>query len=51
MSDEQVAELLQREFARAQNASHFIRIASEDFSPRLVARERARTTHASLRAA
>jgi hypothetical protein len=53
MSDEQVAELLQREFARAQNASHFIRIASDDFSPRLVARASAHTTytHASLRAA
>ncbi|CAN5223393.1 hypothetical protein BH20ACT16_BH20ACT16_15640 [soil metagenome] len=51
MSDEQAAELLQREFARAQNASHFIHIASADFSPRLVARESARSTHASLRAA
>ncbi len=51
MSDEQVAELLQREFARAQNASHFIRIASEDFRVTLVARERARTAHATLRAA
>ncbi|HVF77054.1 MAG TPA: hypothetical protein VNA28_02055 [Solirubrobacteraceae bacterium] len=55
MSDEQVAELLRREFARAQNASHFVRIASDDFSPRLVARASAHTTHthprASLRAA
>lgn len=51
MSDEQAGELLQREFARAQNASHFIRIASEDFSPRLVARVSGRTPHASLRAA
>jgi hypothetical protein len=40
ISDEQAAELVQREFARAQNASHFLRIAREDFTARLVARER-----------
>lgn len=39
ITDEQAAELLQREFARAQNASHFLRIATEDFSVTLVARE------------
>lgn len=50
MTDEQAAELLQREFARAQNASHFIRIASDDFGVRLAARERV-LTHAQLRAA
>jgi len=49
-TDEQAAELLQREFRRAQNAGHFLRIAAEDFSARLVARERA-LTHAALRAA
>lgn len=40
ITDEQVAELLQHEFQRAQNASHFLRIAREDFSVTLVARER-----------
>lgn len=50
MTHEQVADLLQREFARAQNASHFIRIASEDFDVSLVARESV-VTRVSLRAA
>lgn len=50
MTHEQVAGLLRREFARAQNASHFIRIASEDFDVRLVARESV-VTRVSLRAA
>jgi hypothetical protein len=50
MSDEQAAELLQREFALAQNASHFIRIASDDFGVTLAERERV-VTHAGLRAA
>ena len=39
LADAQVGELLQREFALAQNASHFLRIAVEDFGVRLVARE------------
>lgn len=50
-SDEQVAELLRREFAHAQNASHFSRIASEDFDVRLAVRERVSTARESLRAA
>ena len=50
MSDEQAAELVQREFAKAQNASHFLRIAREDFSARLVAREHVSAQQA-LRAA
>lgn len=50
LTDEQAAELLAREFARAQNASHFIRIASDDFGVRLAAREPV-VTHAALRAA
>lgn len=41
MTDVQVAELLTREFQQAQNASHFLRIAREDFSVTLTARERA----------
>ena len=40
MSDDEAAELLRREFQRAQNASHFLRIAREDFAVRLAARER-----------
>lgn len=48
MSDEQVAELLQREFARAQNASHFIRIACEDFAVGLASRERVSAAPTSL---
>ncbi len=47
VTDEQAAELLRREFARAQNASHFIRIASGDFGVTLTARERI-ATHAAL---
>lgn len=50
MTHQQVAGLLRREFARAQNASHFIRIASEDFDVRLAARESV-VAHAQLRAA
>lgn len=50
MSDEQADELVQREFARAQNASHFLRIAREDFTPRLVAREHI-AAHEAVRAA
>lgn len=50
-TDEQVAERLQREFARAQNASHFIRIASEDFDVILASRERVGSPQVSLRAA
>lgn len=50
MTHEQVAEMLRREFARAQNASHFIRIASDDFGVRLAARESV-VTHVQLRAA
>lgn len=41
MTDEQAAELVQREFALAQNASHFLRVSRDDFGARLVARERA----------
>ena len=50
MSDEQVAGLVQREFQHAQNASHFLRIAREDFGARLIARERV-TRRQTLRAA
>lgn len=50
MSDEQVAELLQREFQRAQNALHFLRIAREDFGVTLAARERV-ASHEPARAA
>ena len=39
MTDEQAAELVCREFRRAQNASHFARISREDFCAKLVARE------------
>ena len=39
MTDVQVAELLTREFQHAQNASHFLRIARDDFSVTLTARE------------
>ena len=41
MTDEQAAELVCREFRRAQNASHFARISSEDFCAKLIAREAA----------
>lgn len=51
MTDEQAAELLRREFARAQNASHFIRSAAEDFRVTLVTRADVVGTHVSLRAA
>ena len=40
MSDVEVADVLEREFALAQNASYFLRIAVEDFNVRLVDRER-----------
>jgi len=39
MTDEQAEELVRREFQRALNGSHFRRVASEDFSVRLAARE------------
>lgn len=39
MTDEQAAELVCREFRRAQNASHFARISREDFCAKLIARE------------
>lgn len=50
-SDEQIAELLHREFALAQNASHFIRVSTDDFRVRLTAREHVDAKHESLRAA
>ena len=50
MSDDEVARLVQREFQHAQNASHFLRIAREDFGVRLTARERV-ASHEALRAA
>jgi hypothetical protein len=50
LTDEQVAALLQHEFARAQNALHFNRIAAHDFSVALVGRERS-GSHGALRAA
>lgn len=50
MTDAQAAELVQREFALAQNASHFLRISGQDFSASLVARERL-GADAGLRAA
>ena len=50
MTDEQASELLRREFQRAQNASHFLRVCREDFGVKLVARERV-VPHAELRAA
>jgi len=39
MTDGQAAELVSREFQRAQNASHFMRISGADFRAELVARE------------
>lgn len=39
MTDEQAAELVTREFQRAQNASHFMRVSGEDFRAELVARD------------
>ncbi len=50
VTDEQAAEMVRREFARAQNASHFIRVASGDFGVTLSSREPV-LTHAALRAA
>jgi len=50
MTDEEIGELLHREFQRAQNAAHFWRVCRDDFRVTLVARERA-GTHAELRAA
>jgi EAL domain-containing protein (putative c-di-GMP-specific phosphodiesterase class I) len=43
MTDEQAAELVCRECHRAQNASHFMRISSEDFCAKLLARDIAAT--------
>ena len=51
MTDVQVAELLTREFRQAQNASHFLRIAREDFSVTLTARERVAVRADGARAA
>ncbi len=51
MTDEQAGELVRREFQRAQNASHFLRISREDFCARLVAREHAVVAASALRAA
>ena len=39
MTDEQAAELVCRECHRAQNASHFMRVSSEGFCAKLVARD------------
>jgi hypothetical protein len=50
MTDEQAAALVTRLFALAQNASHFVRVSSEAFGVRLVARERS-GRRAALRAA
>jgi hypothetical protein len=50
ITDEQAGELVRREFHRAQNASHFLRIAGEDFDARLVAREPV-SSQSALRAA
>lgn len=50
MTDGQAAELVARAFSLAQNASHFLRISSESFGVKLVARERSGTRDA-LRAA
>lgn len=50
MTDDEVGELLHREFQRAQNAGHFWRVCRDDFHVTLVTRERA-GTHAELRAA
>ena len=50
MTDEQAAELLRREFRHAQNAAQFRRIASDDLSVALTARERV-VASAGLRAA
>lgn len=50
IADAQSAALLAREFARAQNASYFTRLAGQDFAVRLVGRERV-STHTALRAA
>jgi hypothetical protein len=50
MTDEEVGELLQREFQRAQNAAHFWRVCRDDFRVTLVAREHA-GAHSALRAA
>lgn len=48
MTDEQAGEMVQREFARAQNASHFLRIAREDFDVTLAERTCA-AAHETLR--
>jgi RNA polymerase-interacting CarD/CdnL/TRCF family regulator len=39
-TDAEIAAIVEREFARAQNASYFLHIAVEDFTVRLVSRER-----------
>jgi hypothetical protein len=49
MSDAQAGDLVRREFRRALNASHFLRICLDDVSVTLVARERVDTI--ALRAA
>jgi len=51
MTDEQVAELVAREFQHAQNASHFLRVAREDFRVTLTARERVAVHADAARAA
>jgi EAL domain-containing protein (putative c-di-GMP-specific phosphodiesterase class I) len=52
MTDEQAAELLRREFRRAENAGQFLRIAGADVSVTLAARQPAlAATSAGLRAA
>jgi len=50
MTDDEIGELLHREFQRALNAAYFWRVCREDFRVTLVARERA-GAHAELRAA
>jgi hypothetical protein len=52
MTDEQAAELVRREFRRAENAGQFLRIASQDMSVTLAARQRVvAPASAGLRAA
>ncbi len=41
MTDEQAAELVSREFQRALNGGHFLRISGEDFAAQLTARKAA----------
>ena len=51
ITDDQVADLVAREFQHAQNASHFLRIAREDFRVTLTARERVAVHADAARAA